>query len=273
LQYGVFTAAATKSRVTARGAEYCVTGTEIVLRALMGGRASKQTSAAAHRRFLARRAGGLSAARVICFSPQFEGSIEIDPRSVNAETIAVLAELGFNRISMGVQDFDPEVQRAINRVQSEEETAQALRAARAHGFRSVNVDLIYGLPKQTLATIAATLDKVIALAPDRIAFYNYAHLPTLFKAQRRIQESDLPSAQVKLNMLGEAIRRMRAAGYVHIGMDHFAHPDDELAVAQRQGRLHRNFQGYSTHAECNLLGLGASAIGMIGPVYYQNVRR
>ncbi len=206
------------------------------------------------------------------FSPAFEGSIEIDPRSVNAQTIAALATMGFNRLSMGVQDFDPQVQRAINRIQSEEETTEALKAARAHGFRSVNVDLIYGLPKQTLESIATTLDKVIALGVDRIAFYNYAHLPALFKSQRRILEADLPSPELKLSMLGEAIRRMSAAGYAHIGMDHFALPADELAVAQRQGRLHRNFQGYSTHAECDLVGLGASAIGMFGPMYYQNWR-
>ena len=206
------------------------------------------------------------------FSPSFEGSIEVDPRSVDRETIAALGALGFNRLSMGVQDFDPQVQRAINRIQSEEQTAAALQAARDSGFKSINVDLIYGLPRQTLASIGETLDKVIALRADRIAFYNYAHLPALFKTQRKIHESDLPSSEIKLQMLGYAIRRMRAAGYVHIGMDHFALPSDELAVAQRQGRLHRNFQGYSTHAECDLLGLGASAIGMFGTVYYQNER-
>jgi oxygen-independent coproporphyrinogen-3 oxidase len=206
------------------------------------------------------------------FGPQLEGSIEIDPRSVDGETIAALAAVGFNRISLGVQDFDPAVQRAINRVQSEEETARTIDAARTEGFRSVNVDLIYGLPKQTLESVCETLDKVIALRPDRIAYYNYAHLPTLFKPQRRILEADLPAPSTKLAMLGEAIRRLRAAGYVHIGMDHFARPGDELAVAQRQGRLHRNFQGYSTHAECNLLGLGASSIGMVGSAYYQNFR-
>jgi oxygen-independent coproporphyrinogen-3 oxidase len=206
------------------------------------------------------------------FSPAFEGSIEIDPRTVDADTIAALAGHGFNRMSLGVQDFDPEVQRAINRIQSEEQTAAVMRAGRAHGFGSINVDLIYGLPRQTLETVARTLDRVIALGADRIAFYNYAHLPALFKPQRRILEADLPAADTKLRMLGEAIRRLTAAGYVHIGMDHFARPDDELAVAQRQGRLHRNFQGYSTHAECDLVGLGASAIGMLGPTFYQNFR-
>lgn len=205
-------------------------------------------------------------------SPDFEGSIEIDPRTVEPETLAALAAFGFNRASLGVQDFDPEVQRAINRVQSERQTEAVIRAARACGYRSVNVDLIYGLPKQTVQSVARTLDRVIELAPDRIAFYNYAHLPALFKPQRRILEADLPAPEVKLEMLGEAIRRLSAAGYVHIGMDHFARPYDELAVAQRQGRLHRNFQGYSTHAQCDLVGLGASAIGMVGPTYYQNWR-
>jgi oxygen-independent coproporphyrinogen III oxidase len=206
------------------------------------------------------------------FTPSFEGSIEIDPRTVDAETVAALAASGFNRMSLGVQDFNPEVQRAINRIQSEEQTATVMRSARTNGFHSINVDLIYGLPKQTLESVARTLDTVIALGADRIAFYNYAHLPTLFKPQRRILEADLPSPETKLQMLGEAIARLTAAGYVHIGMDHFARPSDELAVAQRQGRLHRNFQGYSTHAECDLVGLGASAIGMVGPTYYQNWR-
>jgi oxygen-independent coproporphyrinogen-3 oxidase len=209
---------------------------------------------------------------LFAFSASFEGSIEVDPRGVGAETIAALAELGFNRLSVGVQDFDPEVQRAVNRVQSEEQTAQVIDAARAQGFRSVNVDLIYGLPKQTLASVRETLARVITLGADRIAFYNYAHLPALFKTQRQIAEADLPTPDVKLQMLGQAIRQMTEAGYVHIGMDHFARPGDELAIAQRHGRLQRNFQGYSTHAHCDLLGLGASAIGRMGPVYYQNFR-
>jgi oxygen-independent coproporphyrinogen-3 oxidase len=175
-------------------------------------------------------------------------------------------------MSLGVQDFDPEVQRRINRVQSEAQTVEVIEAGRAHGFRSINVDLIYGLPKQTCASVARTLDRVIALEPDRIAFYNYAHLPQLFKSQRLIAEADLPAADAKLQMLGDAIRRFTAAGYVHIGMDHFARPDDELALAQRRGHLQRDFQGYSTHAEHDLLGLGASAIGMMGNCYYQNCR-
>jgi oxygen-independent coproporphyrinogen-3 oxidase len=206
------------------------------------------------------------------FGPAPEASIEIDPRTVDARAVAGLAAIGFNRMSIGVQDFDPEVQRRINRVQSEEQTAEVIEAGRAHGFRSINVDLIYGLPKQTNASVARTLDRVIALAPHRIAFYNYAHLPAQFKSQRLIAEADLPSAEAKLQMLGAAIRRLTAAGYVHIGMDHFALPDDELAVAQRRGHLHRNFQGYSTHAAHDLLGLGASAIGMMGTSYYQNCR-
>lgn len=164
------------------------------------------------------------------------------------------------------------MQKAINRIQSEEETAAVMIAARKYGFRSINVDLIYGLPFQTIDSVARTLDTVIKMGADRIAFYNYAHLPHMFKPQRRIQESTLPSPETKLAMLGEAIARMSAAGYVHIGMDHFAKPDDELATAQRHGRLHRNFQGYSTHAECDLVGLGSSAIGMVGPTYYQNQR-
>jgi oxygen-independent coproporphyrinogen-3 oxidase len=206
------------------------------------------------------------------FAAALEASIEIDPRTVDATGVAALAAIGFNRMSLGVQDFDPEVQRRINRVQSEEQTVAVLQAGRDHGFRSINVDLIYGLPKQTLASVARTLERVIALGPDRIAFYNYAHLPTLFKSQRLIADADLPAADTKLQMLGDAIHRLTAAGYVHIGMDHFARPNDELAIAQRRGHLQRNFQGYSTHAEHDLLGLGASAIGMMGTHYYQNSR-
>ena len=206
------------------------------------------------------------------FRPAAELSIEIDPRTVDAEGIGALAGLGFNRMSLGVQDFDPEVQRRINRVQSEEQTAAVMEAGRKHAFRSINVDLIYGLPVQTRASVARTLDRVVALRPDRIAFYNYAHMPALFKSQRLIAEADLPPAEAKLQMLGDAIGRLTAAGFVHIGMDHFARPGDELAIAQRRGRLQRNFQGYSTNAEHDLLGLGASAIGMMGTSYYQNCR-
>jgi oxygen-independent coproporphyrinogen-3 oxidase len=201
-----------------------------------------------------------------------EYSIEIDPRKVSDETIALLGELGFNRISIGVQDFDPDVQKAVNRIQSEEETLRVIRAARANGFKSVSIDLIYGLPRQTLAGIKTTLDRVIAADPDRLSIYNYAHLPAIFKPQRRIHEEELPSAQTKLDILKLAVNTLTEAGYVYIGMDHFAKPDDELAVAQRQGRLHRNFQGYSTHADCDLVAMGVSAIGKVGPTYSQNYR-
>jgi oxygen-independent coproporphyrinogen-3 oxidase len=202
----------------------------------------------------------------------FECSIEVDPRRVAPGTLAFLGDLGFNRISIGVQDFDPAVQKAVHRIQSEEVTRAAIEEARASGFRSVNLDLIYGLPKQTVAGFGATLDKVIALAPDRLALYSYAHLPAMFKPQRRIAEADLPTPEAKLEILKLAIERLRAAGYVYIGMDHFARPDDALAIAQAQGRLQRNFQGYSTFPECDMLSFGISAIGRVGPTYYQNVK-
>lgn len=205
-------------------------------------------------------------------SPDGEYSIEIDPRSVEPADMQALRDMGFNRVSLGVQDFDPDVQRAVNRVQSEEQTLAVMDAARAAGFASVNVDLIYGLPKQNLISFNRTLGRIIAASPDRIAIYNYAHLPTRFKPQRRIAEADLPTPDVKLKLLGLAAQRLGEAGYVYIGMDHFAKPDDSLAVAQRHGHLHRNFQGYSTHAECDLVGLGVSAIGAIGPTYSQNHR-
>lgn len=201
-----------------------------------------------------------------------EYSIEIDPRSVEPENMHELHEMGFNRVSLGVQDFDPEVQRAVNRIQSEEKTLEVMQAARQAGFASVNVDLIYGLPKQNLITFNRTLAQVIAAQPDRIAIYNYAHLPARFKPQRRILDSEIPAPDTKLKLLGLAAQRLSEAGYVYIGMDHFAKPGDALAVAQRDGRLHRNFQGYSTHAECDLVGLGVSAIGAIGPTYSQNHR-
>jgi oxygen-independent coproporphyrinogen-3 oxidase len=175
-------------------------------------------------------------------------------------------------MSLGVQDFDPEVQRAVNRIQSEEQVESVIEAARESGFVSINVDLIYGLPRQTLLSFNRTLARVVALGPDRIAVYNYAHLPNRFKPQRRIQSSDLPTAQVKLKLMALATERLISAGYVYIGMDHFAKADDALAVAQREGRLHRNFQGYSTHGGCDLIGLGVSAIGAIGPTYSQNSR-
>jgi len=202
-----------------------------------------------------------------------EHSIEIDPRSVESGTVAMLAELGFNRMSVGVQDFDTDVQKAINRLQPETFTRNVMLEARSAGVRSVNLDLIYGLPKQTLMSFNRTLGQVIELDPDRIAVYAYAHLPQVFKPQRRIAEADLPTAEARIDMLSLAIRRLTAAGYTYIGMDHFAKPDDELAVAQRRGCLHRNFQGYSTHAECDLVAMGVTAIGSIGPCYVQNRRR
>ncbi|MFM2107669.1 MAG: oxygen-independent coproporphyrinogen oxidase [Pseudomonadota bacterium] len=201
-----------------------------------------------------------------------EYSIEVDPRSVTAARIHTLRAQGFNRISLGVQDFDEQVQRAVNRIQPEQTTLDTIQAARDAGFRSISIDLIYGLPKQTLVSIAETLTKVIAANPDRIAVYHYAHLPHIFKPQRRISEEDLPSSDIKLEMLGLCIRQLNAAGYVYIGMDHFAKPDDELAVAQRQGLLHRNFQGYSTHAESDLIACGVSAISSVGMCYSQNAK-
>jgi oxygen-independent coproporphyrinogen-3 oxidase len=187
--------------------------------------------------------------------------------------MAFLAGLGFNRVSIGVQDFDPEVQKAVHRIQGEALTRRVIAEARESGFKSVNLDLIYGLPKQTLDSFNRTLDQVIALDPDRIALYAYAHLPKVFMPQRRIAEADLPTAESKLQIMTLAIGRLTRAGYLYIGMDHFARPDDDLAVAQRQGRLQRNFQGYSTLPEADLLGLGVSAIGRIGPTYYQNQKR
>jgi oxygen-independent coproporphyrinogen-3 oxidase len=204
--------------------------------------------------------------------PDFECSIEVDPRQVEPGGMAFLASLGFNRVSVGVQDFDPEVQKTIRRVQSEETTRRVVEEARASGFRSVNLDLIYGLPRQTLDRFDATLDEALKLDPDRLALFSYAHLPAVFKPQRRIREVDLPSPETKLQILTLAIGRLTRAGYLYIGMDHFAKPGDELAVAQGQGRLQRNFQGYSTHPESDLLAFGISAIGRLGPTYYQNLK-
>ena len=201
-----------------------------------------------------------------------EYSIEVDPRKVDRATVELLGELGFNRMSVGVQDFDEKVQQAVNRIQSEEETLAVIEAARASGFRSISIDLIYGLPRQTVFGFKRTLDRVIAAGPDRLSIYNYAHLPGLFKPQRRILPADMPSADERLQILSLAIRTLTGAGYVYIGMDHFARPDDELAIAQRQGRLHRNFQGYSTHADCDMLSFGISSISKIGPCYCQNVK-
>lgn len=206
------------------------------------------------------------------FADDAEVSIEVDPRKVGADTIAFLGDHGFNRISVGIQDFDPEVQAAVNRIQSEAETRTVIDAARASGFVSVNADLIYGLPRQTRKGFAVTLDRVIDAAPDRIALYSYAHVPHLFKPQRRIAVADLPTPQDKLAILALAIEKLADAGYVYIGMDHFAKPGDELAVAQREHKLHRNFQGYSTRPDCDLLAFGISAIGKVGASYVQNVK-
>lgn len=204
--------------------------------------------------------------------PGAECSIEVDPRTVDAQRLAALHRLGFNRLSFGVQDFDPDVQHAVHRVQPAGQVFALVEAARAIGFESVNVDLIYGLPKQTAESFARTLQQVAQLRPDRIALYGYAHLPERFKPQRRILSVDLPGAGAKLAMLSQALQAFQGAGYQYIGMDHFALPGDALAVAQRQGRLHRNFQGYSTQPDCDLIGLGVSAIGRIGATYSQNAK-
>lgn len=204
--------------------------------------------------------------------PGRDFSIELDPRCIAPEEIAELAALGFNRASLGVQDFDPDVQAAVNRIQSVEQTLAVIDACRRHGLRSVNVDLIYGLPKQTAAGFARTLDTVIAARPDRLAVYSYAHLPELFKPQQRIRAADLPTPEAKLGLLQLAIEKLTDAGYAYIGMDHFAMPDDDLAIAQARGDLHRNFMGYTTHADTDLVGLGVSAISRIGDGYSQNPR-
>tara|TARA_R110000782_G_scaffold129164_7_gene220762 strand:- start:5951 stop:7342 length:1392 start_codon:yes stop_codon:yes gene_type:complete len=201
-----------------------------------------------------------------------EYSIEIDPREIKTETIPLLRNLGFNRMSIGVQDFEPQVQNAINRNQSYEQTNNVFNEARKHRFHSINIDLIYGLPKQTPRTFSNTIDKIIEMNPDRIAIYNYAHLPHLFKTQRQIKDEELPSPNQKLEILGKSIQSLQDAGYVYIGMDHFAKPDDELAIAQRKGNLYRNFQGYSTNASCDVIGFGITAISKISNSYSQNIR-
>ncbi len=199
-------------------------------------------------------------------------SIELDPRCIDAAGVARLADIGFNRASLGVQDFDPEVQRAVNRMQTVEETLAVVEGCRDAGFRSVNLDLIYGLPRQTEAGFARTLDIVIDARPDRLAVYGYAHLPDLFKAQRQLDATVLPPPEVKLRLLELAIEKLSAAGYRYIGMDHFALPEDDLSRAQDAGTLHRNFMGYTTHAESDLVGLGVSAISHIGDSFSQNPR-
>jgi oxygen-independent coproporphyrinogen III oxidase len=206
------------------------------------------------------------------FAPGGEYAVEVDPRTVSTARLQTLWALGFNRLSFGVQDFEPMVQKAVHRVQPAEQVFALVEAAREIGFESINVDLIYGLPKQTSETFDRTLARVKALRPDRIALYAYAHLPERFKPQRRILPSELPAASTKLAMLACAVKSLLAADYVYIGMDHFALPGDSLAVAKRQGRLHRNFQGYSTQPDCDLIALGVSAIGRMGATYSQNAK-
>jgi oxygen-independent coproporphyrinogen-3 oxidase len=201
-----------------------------------------------------------------------EFSIEVDPRTVGKERLAHLATIGFNRISLGVQDIDPKVQQAVNRIQDPEATLDMVAESRRLGFNSVSIDLIYGLPLQTVDSFARTIDTVVAARPDRLAVYNYAHLPHIFRAQRMIEARDIPSPETKLKLMELTIDKLTALGYVYIGMDHFALPEDELTVAQREGGLQRNFQGYSTRRECDLVGLGVSAIGKVGDCYAQNLK-
>ncbi|MEO6016308.1 MAG: oxygen-independent coproporphyrinogen III oxidase [Polaromonas sp.] len=206
------------------------------------------------------------------FVPGGDYAIEVDPRTVDAGRLAVLAGLGFNRLSFGVQDFDLEVQKAVHRIQPEEQVFALVESARKLGFESINVDLIYGLPQQTPESFDRTLARITALRPDRVALYAYAHLPERFKPQRRIVTAELPNASAKIAMLSHSLDAFEAAGYVYVGMDHFALPDDALAVAKRQGRLHRNFQGYSARADGDLMALGVSAIGRVGATYSQNAK-
>ena len=199
-----------------------------------------------------------------------EFSIEVDPRTVGVDDIRRLARLGFNRLSLGIQDFNPLVQQAVNRIQSPDDVRSLVTASRNAGFKSISFDLIYGLPRQTVASFDKTLETVIAMRPDRLAVYNYAHLPQRFKGQRMISDSDIPEPHIKLDILHHTIDRLNEAGYEYIGMDHFALPEDEMVRARLAGTLQRNFQGYSTHRHCDLVGLGVSAIGSIGNVFSQN---
>jgi oxygen-independent coproporphyrinogen-3 oxidase len=201
-----------------------------------------------------------------------EFSIEVDPRTVGRERLAHLASMGFNRISLGVQDIDPKVQQAVNRVQDKDATLDMVEASRDLGFNSVSIDLIYGLPLQTTESFANTIDTVVSVKPNRLAVYNYAHLPHLFRAQRMIDSKNIPSPETKLELMELTIDKLTSAGYVYIGMDHFALPDDELTIAQQEGGLQRNFQGYSTRKECDMVGLGVSAIGKVGDCYAQNLK-
>jgi oxygen-independent coproporphyrinogen III oxidase len=205
-------------------------------------------------------------------SAERDFSIELDPRFLREGDIAAYARAGLNRASLGVQDFDPDVQQAINRVQSVEQTLGAIEECRRAGFRSVNVDLIYGLPRQNRAGFGRTLDTMLKVLPERVAIYGYAHMPEMFKAQRQIVPAELPSAVQRVELLALAVEKLTAAGYVHIGLDHFALPDDELARALDAGTLHRNFMGYTTHADSDLIGLGVSAISHVGDSFSQNHR-
>jgi len=214
----------------------------------------------------------LALRRAFRFLPAAEISIEIDPRTASPDRLRILAGLGFNRVSFGVQDFDAAVQQAIHRIQPHDQVRELVHAARAIGFQSINADLIYGLPRQTAESFARTVSQVAALRPDRIALYAYAHLPARFKPQRRIADHDLPSGDARVQMLSQALSGFMAQGYSYIGMDHFALPSDSLAVAKRQGRLHRNFQGYSTQPDCDLIALGVSSIGRVGATYSQNAK-
>ena len=206
------------------------------------------------------------------FVPGGEYSIEVDPRTIDAGRLDTLAELGFNRLSFGVQDFDPAVQKSVHRVQPAEQVFALVAAARERKFDSINVDLIYGLPLQNPESFDRTLAQVVELRPERIALYAYAHLPERFKPQRRITTTEIPTAGAKVAMLARSMAAFMGAGYVYVGMDHFALPTDALAIAKRQGRLHRNFQGYSTQPDCDLIGLGVSSIGKIGATYSQNAK-
>jgi oxygen-independent coproporphyrinogen-3 oxidase len=201
-----------------------------------------------------------------------EYSIEIDPRTVNQHDMAMLRELGFNRVSFGVQDFDEKVQKAVNRIQSQEQTLELMEAARRQEFHSISIDLIYGLPFQSVGSFSQTLDKVIAARPDRLAVFNYAHLPQRFKVQRQIDENALPAPEEKLRILALTIQRLQEAGYVYIGMDHFALPEDKLSLALANGSLQRNFQGFSSHGQCELVAMGITAIGQVDDCYAQNLR-
>ena len=201
-----------------------------------------------------------------------EYSIELDPREVTTASVNLLRKLGFNRISLGVQDFNPKVQQAVNRIQSFKETRDVILAARKNEFHSISLDLIYGLPFQTVTSFNETVDKVLELEPDRLSVFNYAHLPEMFKTQRQINSADLPSAEDKLAILQQVTNKLIDAGYEYIGMDHFAKPTDELAIAQKERKLYRNFQGYSTNSDCDLVALGITSIGKVADSYSQNIK-